>query len=343
MQRTGLPASELDRLAALDSLGLVDTPDEERFDRITELARRLFDVPIALISLITAERQWFKSVQGLNVRELARKDAICARTLEHDGVLVVPDTTIDPTFAELPLVREDPGIRFYAGCAIRFNDQPIGTLCIADIGSRELDAAGERALRHLANFVETELRLQMLSAEQERLIRELDESRRHVLLDELTGTWNRRGVEELLPRELSRASRTEDAVAILLIDIDGFGAINAANGRTAGDAVLQEAARRIRRCIRPHDLLGRHGGDEFLVFLGRCARHDANEIAQRMLAAMETRAVDTGHGTTVSATISIGLYSMQEVAGRSMGQVIEAADQALYRAKDMGRNKVAHY
>jgi diguanylate cyclase (GGDEF)-like protein len=165
-----------------------------------------------------------------------------------------------------------------------------------------------------------------------------------VLLDDLTGTWNRRGVEELLPRELSRASRTEDAVAILLIDIDGFGAINTNHGRASGDLVLQEAARRIRRCIRPHDVLGRHGGDEFIVFLGRCARHDANEIALRMLSAMQSQPVATPHdGAGITCTLSIGLYSMQEVAGRSMGQVIEAADQALYRAKEQGRNQVAHY
>jgi GAF domain-containing protein len=160
MKRTDLSPAELERLAALDDLGLVDTPDEERFDRITELARRLFDVPIALISLITAERQWFKSVQGLTGREIPRQEAICATTIERDGVLVIADTLTEPSLDGHPLLRSDPPIRFYAGCSIRHNDQPIGTLCIADIKPRSFDAAGERALRHLADFIETEFRLQ---------------------------------------------------------------------------------------------------------------------------------------------------------------------------------------
>jgi diguanylate cyclase (GGDEF)-like protein len=336
------PADELQRLEALTELGLVDSPAEERFDRITELAQQLFGVPIALVSLVTADRQWFKSLRGLAVRETPREISFCAHAILRDAPLVVSDARIDPAFADNPLVTGEPAIRFYAGCPVHYRGQAIGTLCVIDRTPREFDATQLRALQNLAAIVESEFRLQALSADQNALLAELDETRRQALLDYLTGTWNRRGIDEIVPRELSRASRTNDAVAIMLIDLDRFKYINDTLGHHAGDVTLQEVARRLRRCIRPHDVIGRYGGDEFLVFLGQCGKADAERIGERMLESVRDIPIETPAGT-VTTSISIGLYSMQEVASRSLGQIVEAADQALYRAKDLGRDRLVHY
>jgi len=115
------PARAVDgnqRLEALRSLGLLDTPPEERFDVLTRLARRLLEVPTALVSLVDDQRQWFKSADGLAKRELPRAVSFCGHAIHGNDILYVPDATRDARFADNPLVTHDPCIRFYAGCPL---------------------------------------------------------------------------------------------------------------------------------------------------------------------------------------------------------------------------------
>lgn len=106
MQAAPLPQTEASRLQALRDLRLLDTATEERFDRLTRLARQIFGVPIALISLVDADRQWFKSCQGLDIRETSREISFCGHTILGDEILEVVDATTDPRFADNPLVLE---------------------------------------------------------------------------------------------------------------------------------------------------------------------------------------------------------------------------------------------
>lgn len=336
MQRPEIPPHEDKRLAALARLGIINSPAEERFDRVTEIAQRLFDVPIALVSLVTADTQWSKSLQGSLARSTPRELSFCSHAILRNDPLIVRDALQDAAFADNPLVTAEPGIRFYAGCPLRHRGQALGTLCLIDHKPRDFDAEQARQLRNLADIVENEFRLQELDTEQNRLLKELDESMRQVLMDPVTGTWNRHGIDEILPRELGRAARSNDAIAILLIDLA------VATDSSVADDVLREVSRRLRRCVRPHDVFGLFTDREFLVFLGKCPRKNAIEIGQRMVSTVHSRPVETQAGD-VECSLSIGIYSMQEVAGRSMGQIIEAADQALHRAREAGRNQMAHY
>jgi phosphoribosyl 1,2-cyclic phosphodiesterase/FixJ family two-component response regulator len=155
--RAPLPADEPARVRALDELGILDSPPEERFDRITRLARRLFDMPIALVSLVATERQWFKSRQGLDVPETSRDSSFCAHAILDDQLFVVGDASLDPRFAESPLVTGAPGIRFYAGRPVRSGDFRIGTLCLIDRAPRQLGADDMQVFEDLAALVENEL------------------------------------------------------------------------------------------------------------------------------------------------------------------------------------------
>ena len=119
------------------ALGILDTPPEDRFDRITRLAASLFDVPMALISLVDRERQWFKSTHGLNVRETSRETSFCAHAVASRNPLVVPDTFQDLRFTDNPLVSGAPRIRFYAGYPLFVRNCCVGTLCILDHRPRE--------------------------------------------------------------------------------------------------------------------------------------------------------------------------------------------------------------
>jgi GAF domain-containing protein len=155
--RAPQPPNEAARLRALRASGVLDSPAEERFDRITRLARRVFDVPIALVSLVDAERLWFKSHQGIDLRETPREVLFCAHAIHDDRVFIVPDALTDPRFADNPAVTGEIRIRFYAGRPIRILGRRVGTLCLVDRRPRELRDDDVRALNDLATLVEEEL------------------------------------------------------------------------------------------------------------------------------------------------------------------------------------------
>ncbi|MBP7663732.1 MAG: GAF domain-containing protein, partial [Shewanella sp.] len=115
MQLPTIPENELQRLATLRALNVLDTDAEERFDRITRLTRRIFSLPICVVTLVDADRQWFKSRQGLEVTETPREISFCGHAINHDGIFIVNDALKDPRFSDNPLVTEQPHIRFYAG------------------------------------------------------------------------------------------------------------------------------------------------------------------------------------------------------------------------------------
>jgi DNA-binding response OmpR family regulator len=149
---------EEQRLAALHGLGILDTPREQRFDLITRLAASSFKVPVALVSLVDRERQWFKSAYGLDLVETPRETSFCSHAVASREVLIVPDTFQDPRFSDNPLVTQAPRIRFYAGCPIFVGADCVGTVCVLDHRPRQLDAEALSLLRYLAALVEMELR-----------------------------------------------------------------------------------------------------------------------------------------------------------------------------------------
>jgi len=149
------PLNETARLKTLQALEILDTPPEAAFDRITRLARNIFGVPMAAISLIDQDRQWFKSRIGVDFDETPRSWSFCSRTILSDDVLVVRDALRDARFAASPLVCDDPGIRFYAGAPLRTRDgYNVGSLCIMDTEPRpDLDARERGILSDLADAV----------------------------------------------------------------------------------------------------------------------------------------------------------------------------------------------
>ncbi len=167
------PDTDAQRVQALKALRILDTAREERFDRITRIAAKLLDVPIVAVSLIDDDRQWFKSIIGLEVRETARDISFCGHAIfSGDPVFVVPDARQDGRFSDNPLVLDLPSIRFYAGGPISTSQgDPLGTLCVLDTRPRELDAEQRQLLRDLADMAQAELQSQEIG----RLQREIRE------------------------------------------------------------------------------------------------------------------------------------------------------------------------
>jgi len=171
-----VPPAEADRLAALRRYDVLDTAPEPAFDRIVRLASRLLDVPIALVSLIDAQRQWFKARYGLEAQETPRAIAFCDHAIRGCGVMVVPDAEQDPRFRDNPLVTGEPHIRFYAGVPLLTPDGfALGTLCAIDRAPRQLDPRDAAVLEDLAQQVIHELEVRAALGG---LYREVAEGRR---------------------------------------------------------------------------------------------------------------------------------------------------------------------
>ena len=170
LQKPNRTINETERLAILRSLRILDTPAEARFDRITRLAARVFDMPTVLISLVDENRQWFKSRLGLELTETPRDISFCGHAIHEDEIFVVKDTLQDPRFADNPLVTTSPKIRFYAGCPLKTSHGVrLGTLCLIDYKPRTLNSADLAVLQDLAELVERELGLLDVSTSAGRL------------------------------------------------------------------------------------------------------------------------------------------------------------------------------
>ena len=156
--RAPLPYNEQERIAALHKLNILDTPPEERFERLVRLTQRLFHVPIVIIGLIDTHRQWFKAYCGLVEREMPREQSFCAYTLLDGAPLVVPDTLEDPRFVDHPSVISEPSIRFYAGYPLRdIKGYILGTLCLVDRVTRPFEKEELNLLQDMAQLVEHEI------------------------------------------------------------------------------------------------------------------------------------------------------------------------------------------
>ncbi len=193
--KAALPGNELTRLAHLHSLNILDTAREQTYDDIVQLATLICDVPIALVSLVDRDRQWFKSCIGLSASETPRDLAFCSHAILHpDNLLVVEDTTLDPRFSDNPLVQGEPHIRFYAGAPlVSAEGYAFGTLCVIDRVTRRLLPEQVNALRLLARQVIQLLELreanQALQLSQQKLVTLYNQAPVGIALNSLDGAF----------------------------------------------------------------------------------------------------------------------------------------------------------
>ncbi len=189
-----------------------------------------------------------------------------------------------------------------------------------------------------------ELRVRLRAGErildlEDKLVAARESLRYQATHDLLTGLWNRATIFEMLERELERAQRTNGAVGVILCDIDHFKQINDTYGHAAGDAVLKEVAQRMTHKIRPYDITGRYGGEEFMMLLPECNQARTMDIAERLREGVSKTPILTSDGQ-ISVTMSLGVSAYPEVSVAKADILMRAADAALYRAKQRGCNRV---
>jgi len=337
MPAAAIPENEQQRLDALNELGILYTPLEDRFDRITRTLCRMFYMPIAYVSLIDKETQWIKSIQGLDLIDSPRNTSICAHTLLVDECIICEDLTQDERFKDNPFVTSGLKVRFYAGFALKSRGQNIGTLCMVDDKPRAFSKEDIATMRDLTSWAQTEINLTQLSEVQIQLITELDQAQREAKIDGLSGLWNQGAIKEVLKRAHHRHLITQKPYSLMMVDIDNFKAINDTHGHPFGDQIITAIAEDLRKTLRPTDAVGRYGGDEFLIILENCPYQRAQELSQRILAHNQGLTF-ISKGEKVTCTISIGIASTDHIEIDSPESLLEYADQSLYQAKESGRN-----
>ena len=314
MIKPGIAKDEQARLETLRSLFVMDTRSEERFDRLTRLAKRMFGVPIALVSLVDENRQWFKSCMGLSASETSRDISFCGHAILGDGVFIIPNALEDQRFADNPLVLGDPNIRFYAGSPLSLNGHKLGTLCIIDQKPRTLDQEDIDALRDLASMVERELEALQLAT-----------------LDELTQISNRRGFMALAQHSLNLCVRHKIPAVLVFLDLDKFKPINDKFGHAEGDLALLTFANQMKRSFRDSDIFARLGGDEFVVLLSNTPKHLAEEIVERFRLSLMKHNQEANRGYDIAFSYGIVEFSPEKCS--TIEELLALGDSMMYEEK----------
>jgi len=323
MKKPDIPKNEQVRLNTLRSLNILDTQPEERFDRLTRMAKRMFDVPIALVSFVDESRQWFKSSQGLNASETPRDISFCGHTILDNDIFCIPNALEDERFADNPLVINDPGIRFYAGCPISApNGQKLGTLCIIDQEPRIFHKEDVLILAELTAMVEQEIVAVQLAT-----------------MDELTDISNRRGFEMLAGQTLRLITRQKAAASLVLLDLDKFKFINDTFGHAEGDRALKIFADKLKETCRDSDIFARIGGDEFALFLPNTTKLLTEKIIKRLAQALKKYNLEMIPEYDIEFSYGIASHDLEKL--NTISDLLAEADTLMYIFKK-GEKRIKH-
>ncbi len=328
------------KIANIHSLDLFYTPLEERFERITRIARRALQVPVAAITLLNEDKQWFKSIAGWGVSELPRAHSLCRLTVQENGIVTIADTLSDPRSASAPIVTSAPRFRAYAGYPIADENGVVaGTFAVFDVRPHEFSPADRQTLLDLAAMAQREMLSDQLSDAHSALTAKLSVARREAMMDPLTRLWNRRGASVLLKAALASADQRGETIALALLDLDNFKRVNDSYGHQIGDEVLRKVATRLLSALRTGDAVCRLGGDEFLLLLRDSDTAAATRIAERVRRSVTEAPIPTRDGT-MPMSVSVGLTLRKPRDELSVDALLERADRALLESKAAGRNRV---
>jgi len=315
-------------MAAVKEVGLLGTPAEERFDRITRLAQRMFDMPFACLDIVGEKLAWLKSTQGFDGVEALRKDSYCHHTVLESEYCVVTDARLDPRVFDNAFA--DTWV-FYAGVPLRYHGENIGVLCVGDTNPRDFTMDQLIRLCDLAAMAERELDAATLSKSQIDLAQSCDELDMKARIDALTHLWNRDAILELL--ETERTGAGAKPLAVLMIEVEQYGHINDSLGRQAGDEVLRTVAQRLRASSRPSDVLGRLAGGRFLAVLLDVGLDTALQTGEQIRNSIQKEAIAfEDHQIAVTCGIGGCLSRIDEAAP----VLVRRAEDALLRARMAG-------
>lgn len=318
-----IPADEPLRQRDLERIGVLNHPGDEHFERLVRLASTVLETPIALISLVDGDRQWFLAHHGLEATETPREMAFCAHAIAGDETLVVPDARQDPRFCTNPLVVHDPKICFYAGAPLQSrNGHNLGTLCVIDRLPRHFSGTQVRLLEDLAQLVLRELEL-----------------RRQAIVHPISGFVQRSSFLEQTEPELSRARQSGQPLALLALQLDHFSQVRHRWGQASSDQALRDVATFLQSQLCPQDLIGQIGDQDFAVLMVNANLDSAMERAEAIrcgIAELPGTFRSSGHRLAISGGLTLLAGEDQNAA-----DLLLRAERALFLAQGNGHNQIA--
>lgn len=327
------PPNEAERLDFLYSCGILDTPRDERFDRITRLASAFYEADVAYLGFVDDRYQWMKSVSADGVPLwIERERSVCQIVIASGQPLVIGDMWTDPRLKGHPVVPELP-FRFYAGVPLRTDTGAVvASLCILKREPQNVEGFDIGVLSDLGALAMDELELWRRNRELARLAE----------TDGLTGLTNRRGFDAALDRSIRRARRTGTPLSLLMLDLDHFKLLNDTLGHQAGDHALCRLGEVMRAAAqRPDDVAVRYGGEEFGLILPDTDSRGAHRVAETIRTSLAGLRLPHPLGIDGIVTASIGIASSPAETLPEPDILIARADAALYAAKRAGRNRTA--
>jgi diguanylate cyclase (GGDEF)-like protein len=321
LARWPIPERDDARVAALHAYGILDRGPAPDLDAAARLAAYVCGVPTAAINLIDSDRQWQAATFGVERGEIAREASLCAHVVTGTEVVYTSDASQDPRFSDSPLVVGPLGsVRLYASAPLLTRDGlAIGTVSAFDevvgtLRDQQLALLGDVANQVMALF---ELR---------RMAAALGRS---AARDGLTGLPNRRSLERSVASAVARAERGLGTPSVVVVDLDGFQAVNETHGRAAGDAVLRTVAAQLCSSARGVDTVARIGGDEFVVLLEHTGGPGAAAALGRLRDGLAGLRIEGSAETVFSATLGIATYQ----PGDSVASLLSRADAEVYAEK----------
>lgn len=308
MQKPDTPYNEQERTHAIQSLGMIYSPSEARFDRITRLVCRHFDISTALVSIVYKEIQWFKSVQGLNACSTDREVSFCGHAILHEDALVVENALLDPRFMDNPLVIDGPRIRFYAGQPVKDAfGVAIGTLCLIDSAPRTFSQEDRQDLRDFGALIEVEIAKPVDDNVLTRFIRSLNENQRSLLIDPIVGSWNRRGFEALLTKEMEHAVKQGEELTLVHVKLSAFETILRRFGHDRIIDFCKFTASIIRDTLPSGASIGSLGADAFVALCSGMTKSEVDRLIKQLKTHFSDTTLDT-HG--VKALVDVEINSL---------------------------------
>lgn len=308
---------EEQRLRSLESLQLVDNLHGPRYERVTLLAKKIFDVDASFISLIDEDFQWLKAIQGELPLKTKRSLAFCNLTITQEKVLVVEDAHKDFRFAENPLVLRAPYVRFYAGCPIHSpSGEKMGALCITHSEPRAFSKKEKVTVNMMAEMIDREIASNLLLEQ-----------------DHLTGLLNRRGFEYRAEALLNLCSQHDHVISICYFDLDNFKRISAQQGQMAGDESLIQFSKMLYEAFPETDLIARFGGDEFMIMCLSGQIADGKEALRKL--ATNVSEFNSGQNPGLRIAYSFGLASTKEPTTYDLQSLYTMSDNDLRTRRDL--------
>lgn len=296
-------------------------------------------MPISYVSIIDEHCQCLAAVVGVTGEETPREHSLCLRAVTAGSVIVCNDTRLDPAYANNPVVNRTPYIRSFAAHPVRSAEGHfIGALCVADTATRiwtEVELVG---LADLAFGLEAVIALRFLSGSHAQALARADSLHREAHTDALTQLFNRRGISDMAHHAYTRCRLEGQPFSVALLDLDHFKRVNDNYGHDAGDAALVATALRLRSALRGADLVGRWGGEEFLVLIPATEPGELAAVGQRLVNALHGEVQHGAHRFVL--TTSVGVAGTIACQPRfDLDALVQRADQALYAAKQAGRDR----